>query len=183
MEKKISSSKKCTDCKQKLPAEAFPAQSKKCSTCRYTARRKAASATPQNFLTRSFGQLKHARMKKEKSKKGWEITLEDVLELWELQKGRCALTGLFMTFHKDGSGRRDLNVSIDRKDPITAAEAGITVKGDGLIKVDTRVDTYQYLDDSDTVDVVTMFKVTDHQGLYDFGTVTFQVVGISNDIF
>lgn len=117
MEKKISSSKKCTDCKQKLPAEAFPAQSKKCSTCRYTARRKAASATPQNFLTRSFGQLKHARMKKEKSKKGWEITLEDVLELWELQKGRCALTGLFMTFHKDGSGRRDLNVSIDRIDP------------------------------------------------------------------
>lgn len=117
MEKKISNSKKCTDCKQKLPAEAFPAQSKKCSTCRYTARRKAASATPQNFLTRSFGQLKHARMKKEKSKKGWEITLEDVLELWELQKGRCALTGLFMTFHKDGSGRRDLNVSIDRIDP------------------------------------------------------------------
>ena len=117
MEKRISSSKKCTDCKQKLPAEAFPAQSKKCSTCRYTARRKAASATPQNFLTRSFGQLKHARMKKEKSKKGWEITLEDVLELWELQKGRCALTGLFMTFHKDGSGRRDLNVSIDRIDP------------------------------------------------------------------
>ena len=117
MEKKISSSKKCTDCKQTLPAEAFPAQSKKCSTCRYTARRKAASATPQNFLTRSFGQLKHARMKKEKSKKGWEITLEDVLELWELQKGRCALTGLFMTFHKDGSGRRDLNVSIDRIDP------------------------------------------------------------------
>tara|TARA_B100000886_G_C20276190_1_gene429145 strand:- start:198 stop:677 length:480 start_codon:yes stop_codon:yes gene_type:complete len=117
MEKKISSSKKCTDCKQKLPPEAFPAQSKKCSTCRYTARRKAASATPQNFLTRSFGQLKHARIKKEKSKKGWEITLEDVLELWELQKGRCALTGLFMTFHKDGSGRRDLNVSIDRIDP------------------------------------------------------------------
>lgn len=117
MEKKISSSKKCTDCKQKLPAEAFPAQSKKCVSCRYTARRKAASATPQNFLTRSFGQLKHARMKKEKSKKGWEITLEDVLELWELQKGRCALTGLFMTFHKDGSGRRDLNVSIDRIDP------------------------------------------------------------------
>ena len=117
MEKKISNSKKCTDCKQKLPAEAFPAQSKKCSTCRYTARRKAASATAQNFLTRSFGQLKDARMKKEKSKKGWEITLEDVLELWELQKGRCALTGLFMTFHKDGSGRRDLNVSIDRIDP------------------------------------------------------------------
>jgi len=117
MEKKISSSKKCTDCKQKLPAEAFPAQSKKCSTCRYTARRKAASATPQNFLTRSFGQLKHARMKKEKSKVGWEITLEDVLELWDKQEGRCALTGLFMTYHKDGRGRRDLNVSIDRIDP------------------------------------------------------------------
>ena len=68
MEKKISSSKKCTDCKQELSLEAFPAQSKKCISCRYIVRRKAASATPQNFLTRSFGQLKHARIKKRKIK-------------------------------------------------------------------------------------------------------------------
>lgn len=117
MEKKISSSKKCTHCKKEIPLEKFTSQSAKCKACVDVVRRKAASATPQKFLTRSFGQLKHARIKKEKTKKGWDITLEDVLELWEVQKGRCALTGLFMTYHKDGRGRRDLNVSIDRIDP------------------------------------------------------------------
>ena len=40
-------------------------------------RRKNASATPQNYLTRLFGQLKHARTKKEKSKVVWDIELED----------------------------------------------------------------------------------------------------------
>jgi len=117
MEKKISSSKKCTHCKREVSLEEFPFQSAKCKPCIDVVRRRNASTTPQKFLTRSFGQLKHSRTKKEKSKKGWDITLEDVLELWEVQKGRCALTGLFMTYHKDGGGRRDLNVSIDRIDP------------------------------------------------------------------
>ena len=80
-------------------------------------RRKAASATPQAYLTRLFGQLKHARTKKEKVKVGWDIELEDVLELWDKQEGKCALTGLFMTYHKDGSGKKDLNASIDRINP------------------------------------------------------------------
>lgn len=80
-------------------------------------RRKAASATPQTYLTRLFGQLKHARTKKEKVKVGWDIELEDVLELWDKQEGKCALTGLFMTYHKDGGGRKDLNASIDRINP------------------------------------------------------------------
>jgi|TARA_B000000557_G_scaffold186746_1_gene152724 hypothetical protein len=80
-------------------------------------RRKAASATPQTYLTRLFGQLKHARTKKEKVKVGWDIELEDVLELWDKQEGRCALTGLFMTYHKDGGGKKDLNASIDRINP------------------------------------------------------------------
>ena len=80
-------------------------------------RRKAASATPQAYLTRLFGQLKHARTKKEKVKVDWDIELEDVLELWDKQEGRCALTGLFMTYHKDGSGKKELNASIDRINP------------------------------------------------------------------
>ena len=68
-------------------------------------------------MTRLFGQLKHARTKKKNKKVEWDIELEDVLELWEKQNGKCALTGLFMTYHKDGSGNRDLNASIDRIDP------------------------------------------------------------------
>jgi len=118
------STRKCTSCKKELPLEDFGVRndrgtvySKKCKPCVDIARRKAASATPQTYLTRLFGQLKHARTKKEKVKVGWDIELEDVLELWDKQEGRCALTGLFMTYHKDGAGKKDLNASIDRINP------------------------------------------------------------------
>ena len=76
------STRKCTSCKKELPLEEFVAKndrgtvhSRKCKPCTYAVRQKNASATPQNYLTRLFGQLKH------------------------------------------GSGRRDLNASIDRIDP------------------------------------------------------------------
>ena len=118
------STKKCTSCKKELSLSEFltkndrgPVLSKKCKTCSYAVRQKNASATPQNYLTRLFGQLKHAGTKKKNKKVEWDIELEDVLELWEKQNGKCALTGLFMTYHKDGSGNRDLNASIDRIDP------------------------------------------------------------------
>ena len=118
------STRKCTSCKKELPLGDFGVRndrgtvySKKCKPCVDMVRRKAASATPQAYLTRLFGQLKHARTKKEKVKVGWDIELEDVLELWDKQEGKCALTGLFMTYHKDGSGKKDLNASIDRINP------------------------------------------------------------------
>ena len=70
------STRKCTSCKKELPLEEFVAKndrgtvhSRKCKPCTYAVRQKNASATPQNYLTRLFGQLKHARTKKEKSKR------------------------------------------------------------------------------------------------------------------
>ena len=93
------STRKCTSCKKELPLEDFGTRndrgtvySNKCKPCVDIARRKAASATPQTYLTRLFGQLKHARTKKEKVKVGWDIELEDVLELWDKQEGKCAFT-------------------------------------------------------------------------------------------
>ena len=71
-------------------------------------------------------------------------------------------------------------VSIDGGDDLPASEAGITVNNDGLVKIDTRVDAYQYLADGDEIDVVTKFKVTDNNGLSDFGTVTFKVAGVTD---
>ena len=71
------STKKCTSCKKELPLSEFltkndrgPVHSKKCKTCSYAVRQKNASATPQNYLTRLFGQLKHARTKKKDKKVG-----------------------------------------------------------------------------------------------------------------
>jgi len=118
------STRKCTSCKKELPLEEFrttndrgSVHSTKCKPCTEIARRKNISATPQTYLTRLFGQLKYARTKTEKTKIKWDIKLEDVLELWDKQEGKCALTGLFMTYHKDGSGNRDLNASLDRINP------------------------------------------------------------------
>jgi len=46
----------------------------------------------------------------------WDIDLDHIKNLWQKQKKRCALSGVFMTWH-GGEGRQDLNASIDRKDP------------------------------------------------------------------
>ena len=46
----------------------------------------------------------------------WDIDLDHIKNLWQKQDGRCALSGVFMTWH-GGEGRQDLNASIDRKDP------------------------------------------------------------------
>ena len=68
-------------------------------------------------LGKGLGTQIKTHTKKEKVKVDWDIELEDVLELWDKQEGKCALTGLFMTYHKDGSGKKDLNASIDRINP------------------------------------------------------------------
>ena len=72
-------------------------------------------------------------------------------------------------------------VSIDGGDNLSPSEAGITVSNNGLIKIDTRVDAYQYLEDGDEVDVITKFKVTANNGLSDTGTVTFKVAGVDEE--
>ena len=72
------------------------------------------------------------------------------------------------------------SVSIDGEEDLSASEAGISVNSDGLIKIDTRVDAYQYLDNNELVDVVATFKVTDDFDQSDFGTVTFQILGVTD---
>lgn len=44
----------------------------------------------------------------------WHISPTDLFELWEKQNGRCAVSGVVLTHHKDGSGHKDFNASIDR---------------------------------------------------------------------
>jgi len=68
------------------------------------------------YLRHLYSHLKHSRYVGTKALT-WEIEVEDVLSLWDKQEGRCALTGLLMTYHKDGNGKKDLNASIDRIDP------------------------------------------------------------------
>jgi|TARA_R110000796_G_scaffold116005_1_gene228404 hypothetical protein len=45
----------------------------------------------------------------------WEIDISHLQSLWDAQEGRCALSGVFMTWQA-GEGKQEFNVSIDRKD-------------------------------------------------------------------
>ena len=117
------STKKCVGCGKTLPKSKFEGknskgifQRKTCSTCLITQRNKNRSKTPEAYLRHLYSHLKHSR---HASVKGlvWEIEVEDLLNVWDEQQGRCALTGLLMTYHKDGQGKKDLNASIDRIDP------------------------------------------------------------------
>jgi len=60
-----------------------------------------------------MGRIKNVRSKK------YEVHIDhtDLMELWEKQGGRCALSGVMMTHHIYRGDRKDFNVSIDRIRP------------------------------------------------------------------
>ena len=59
----------------------------------------------------------------------WHLEPEDLIALWEKQEGKCAVSGVFLTHHKDGSGRKDYNASIDR----ISCERGYTTQNIQLV--------------------------------------------------
>lgn len=110
----------CRICKKDLPLDRFYMDMRatgerqyrtKCKTCTQAEDKAKISETYQGYLGRLHGSSKHARKKQGYV---WEITIEDVIALWEEQEGRCSVTGLVMTHHRDGSGHKDFNASIDR---------------------------------------------------------------------
>jgi hypothetical protein len=73
-------------------------------------------------LSRTFGclnvQLKSQRLKQDIE---YGITTEDVIDMWEMQGGKCALSGVLMTHQRDGTygdrKKKEFNASIDRINP------------------------------------------------------------------
>ena len=63
-----------------------------------------------------YSQLKYSR-KKNNPELGWGIETQDLIDRWQMQKGRCALSNILMTYAKDGGGKKEFNVSIDRISP------------------------------------------------------------------
>ena len=113
--------KSCTSCKKKLSSSEFTTSENKkgkftraiCNKCINKKRNENTSKTPDNFIKNLYTQLKSTRRD---SGLEWEINYEFLISVWELQKGKCALSGLNMTWHK-GSGKTHFNISIDRKNP------------------------------------------------------------------
>jgi hypothetical protein len=63
------------------------------------------------------------QLKSQRLKQGieYDLSSDEVIELWEAQNGRCALSGVLMTHQRDGSysdkTRKEFNASIDRINP------------------------------------------------------------------
>ena len=113
--------KKCEACGKKLSDNQFEILDKKyprniCRNCTNAERNKSRSKTPESYIRHLYSQLKYSRGKKNPEME-WNIEPENLISLYKKQKGRCALSGMLMTYAKDGAGRKEFNISIDRIHP------------------------------------------------------------------
>ena len=111
----MQSTKVCDTCCKPLDIDRFDTGRKTCNACLTQLRQIRDSHSYENYLKNL---LVHARSAVKRGARTTDhefcITLEDLVNLWEKQEGRCALSGVFLTHHKDGSGAKDYNASIDR---------------------------------------------------------------------
>ena len=109
----------CPSCKKHLDASNFQGRRKLCITCKNSARAKVVSASYEEYLRNLYSQSKSANRPTSSNSRNllWEITADDLIALWQKQGGKCALSGVYLTHHKDGSGRKEYNASIDRISP------------------------------------------------------------------
>ena len=89
-----------------------------CRHCVTLQRSKKTSATPEAYIRVLNTQLKSQRLKQGIQ---YDLTTEEVIEIWGVQEGKCALSGVLMTHQRDGTygdkKPKEFNASIDRINP------------------------------------------------------------------
>ena len=116
----------CTSCKRELPSTDFytyKANTKRgyktqsqCRMCKSRIRNANCTADPYQYMNRATQQLKHSRLKRDPYIL-FTAEPEDIHKIYDKQDGKCALSGIKMTHHRDGSGiPKPYNISIDRID-------------------------------------------------------------------
>ena len=110
----------CAKCKRDLPSDEYnktKSGNKRatCRTCENAQRTARSSSSPYAYLKKVYSKLKYARAK-EPEPLTWNLEIEQLYELWDHQEGKCALSGVYLTW-QSGVGSQNFNVSIDRKDP------------------------------------------------------------------
>lgn len=121
---------KCTCCKEWLPETKFSNDSSnlhgnrggRCSQCK-NCQRKKYYAERQRLLKDDFAAfrykmqqaLKSAKRRAKMHNRYCDIDIEYLFYIWQQQNGKCALTGIPMTY-KFYEGRVNSNLSIDRID-------------------------------------------------------------------
>lgn len=118
--------KLCSRCQERKPVSDFSASSTtktgyrfECRQCRHESR-KGNRSSLRYFLKQKITNAKHNLLNGSKAKRSLYdsdsfVTVDDLLDIWNQQQGRCALTGRTME-HRNDIGRNVNNVSIDRID-------------------------------------------------------------------
>lgn len=112
--------KVCERCQKELPLSSFEVHSKNkavrriCSPCHRATNRKSRSDNYETYLANLLSKSRNQAAKR--GIEDYEITVEYLTSLWKEQGGRCAISGVILTHHNDGTGHKDFNASIDRID-------------------------------------------------------------------
>lgn len=112
----MSDQKQCSLCGDSKPIAQFYQRPNRsiepvCRRCRTAEERRHANSSPRSYLRVIVNKAKYGARKRGLE---FEITIDDVMEIYKKQRGKCALSNIRMTYNKDGKGRRDMNVSLDR---------------------------------------------------------------------
>lgn len=86
-----------------------------CRACRTASEFRIQHNSPRDYLRSTIAKAKYGAKKRGLV---WDLDIDQVMQIWNEQGGRCALSGVLMQAAKDGKGRKgkDLNVSLDRID-------------------------------------------------------------------
>ena len=106
--------KTCSLCREEQDDSQFENKRKVCSSCRRRQTQLRESKTPDAYFKKLVTQLRYQRGRDNIE---FNLTSDDCTKLWHKQKGRCAVSGVVMTHHRDGSGHKEFNARIDRISP------------------------------------------------------------------
>lgn len=111
----MTETKLCCACGKPEGEVLFDDTRQICRLCRTQKHEIKTSATYGAYLNKLHINSKSANKRGTRTKNHeYEIVLHDLIHLWEKQGGRCAISNVFLTHHKDGSGKKEFNASIDR---------------------------------------------------------------------
>ena len=125
-----ATTKVCVSCEKALEESDFPSGRKSCAACKIQKASSRISKSYESYLCNLHSQSKSGNAHGSRNRKlDWQITAQDLVKMWEKQNGKCALSGVYLTHHKDGSGAKEYNASIDR----ISGEKGYTVQNTQLV--------------------------------------------------
>lgn len=109
----------CCSCKKEFPLDEFPKASNKSGhryRCVICSRQRKKENKTNNIRNYFYDVLKTSKqMAKKRKIIDYELDIDFLVDLFEKQNGKCAISGLEMT-HIAGKGCVPTNISIDRID-------------------------------------------------------------------